>query len=252
MEDNFCVVFVSNKKYFHKFKKTCTELITDGKYKGDICLIVSDDLYYDKDLDCKFIKDNNIIIKKFKKINIPDIKYECSAHIEKVDGCIMKFNLFNTYFKKWKYILYLDCGMNILSDINQILNEATDNTLLAHSDAYPEYKWKLSGQLNKTKYDYIFNKLNNLYNLNIDYFQSGIMLYHTNIIKKDTFSEIVKLLNEFPIGITNDQCYLSIYFIIIKNVWKQIPLKNSKTNFYDYMSRKENDNKYIIVKVKNW
>ena len=86
MEYNICVVFVSNKRYFYKFKKTCTELTTIGKYKGSICLIVSNDLYHDQVLDCKCIKDNNVIIKKFKKINIPDIKYECSAHIEKVDG----------------------------------------------------------------------------------------------------------------------------------------------------------------------
>jgi hypothetical protein len=58
--------------------------------------------------------------------------------------------LFNTFFKQWKYIFYLDCGITIFRDISPILNEITENTLLAHSDAYPNYEWKLHCQFDKT------------------------------------------------------------------------------------------------------
>jgi hypothetical protein len=66
----------------------------------------------------------------------------------------------------------------------------TKNTLLAHSDVYPEYKLKLHNQFDMTNTKY-FTKLNNKYNLNIDYFQTTIMLYDTAIIKNNTYSNYI-------------------------------------------------------------
>ena len=245
--NNICIVFVSNKSYFSKFISTSTQLIKNGNYKGDICLIISDDLVNNQLLDCDIIKNNNIIIKKFNNIEVPPIKRECAVKKNKVDGCAMKFHLFNTFFKKWKFIFYIDCGIKIMGDISPIINEAKENTLLAHSDSYPTYKWKLSRQFSQ-KYMEYFTLLNNNYDLNIDYFQSTVLLYDTNIIEENTFNEIIDLYHKYPIGIWNDQPYLSLYFIHIKPYWKQIPLKNNDTYFYDYLSRNKN-NKYIMLKM---
>ena len=44
---SICFVFVCNKNYFSKFINTCNELITNGKYKGDICLVIGNDLLND-------------------------------------------------------------------------------------------------------------------------------------------------------------------------------------------------------------
>tara|TARA_B100002019_G_C21194737_1_gene560765 strand:+ start:378 stop:1055 length:678 start_codon:yes stop_codon:yes gene_type:complete len=221
---------------------TCSDLIKYGNYKGDICLVIDDDLVGDKLLDLSIIKDNNIIIKHFEKITIPQKKYENANYKHKVDGCSLKFNLFKTYFKKWDFIFYMDCGIHIYDDISPIINEAIDNKLLAHSDAYPTYEWKLRGQFNEDI------ELNKIYNLDIDYFQSTILLFDTNIIEDNTFTEIIDLVNKYPTGRTNDQCYLSLYFIIIKPCWKQIKIKNNKTYFYDYLSRNK-ENKYIMLKT---
>ena len=237
-----CCVLVCNKNYFTKFMNTCSDLIKYGNYKGDICLVIDDDLVGDKLLDLSIIKDNNIIIKHFEKITIPQKKYENANYKHKVDGCSLKFNLFKTYFKKWDFIFYMDCGIHIYDDISPIINEATENKLLAHSDAYPTYKWKLRGQFNEDI------ELNKIYNLDIDYFQSTILLFDTNIIEDNTFTEIIDLVNKYPTGRTNDQCYLSLYFIIIKPCWKQIKIKNNKTYFYDYLSRNK-ENKYIMLKT---
>jgi len=247
-----CVVFLCDKKYFNKFVNTCNQLITNGKYNGNICLVVGDDLNNDELLDCYFIKNNNITIKYFPNIQFSNDFLIVNNHI-KTDGRNLtkkfqwhKLHLFNTFFKQWDYIFYIDCGMNIFSDISPILNEITENTLLAHSDAYPKYEWKLHLQFDKTNSEY-FTKLNNTYNLNIDYFQTTIMLYDTKIINHDTYDNLLKLTMEYPISITNEQGIMALYFTNIQPFFKQIKTHNVDTYFYDYLSR-NNNNKYIMLK----
>ena len=103
----------------------------------------------------------------------------------------------------------------------------------------------MHNQFDKSNTEY-FIKLNNTYNLNIDYFQTGILLYDTNIIENDTFNNLLKLSNEYPISRTNEQGITALYFTNIKPLFKQIKIHNDYTNFYDYCSR--NTNNYIMLK----
>lgn len=251
MNTNICVVFLCDKLYFNKFINTCNQLITNGKYKGNICLVIGDDLYNDKLLDCDIIKKHNIIIKYFPNIKFTneflDIQKRMirSPHWFQKKFQFHKLHLFNIYFKQWDYIFYLDCGINIFHNISPIINEITENTLLAHSDAYPIYEWKLHNQFDKTQTEY-FMKLNNTYNLNIDYFQTTMMLYDTKIIENTTYDNLLNLLIEYPISITNDQGIIALYFTNIKPYFKQIKLHNDDIYFYDYLSR--NNKNYIMLK----
>ena len=249
---NLCVVFICNKAYFHKFEKTCEQLMTNGKYKGDICLIIGDDLLNDKILDCDLINKNNIIIKHFPDIKFPDKFYKINDNVNS-DGRNKtkkfqwhKLYLFDKFFKKWNYIFYIDCGMRIFSDIKPLLNEVKKNTFLAHSDAFPKYEWKLSGQFDKNISEY-FTKLNKKYNLDIDYFQTTMMIYDTNLIKNNTFDELFNLSVEYPISTTNEQGIMNLYFTNIKPAWKQIKTKDKNQYYYDFTSRKQ-FNKYIMLK----
>ena len=68
MKSKICVVFVCNKLYFDNFLETCRQLIEIGKYKGDICLIIGDDLkdyIFNEDI----FKNNNIEIKYFPELD---------------------------------------------------------------------------------------------------------------------------------------------------------------------------------------
>ena len=136
--------------------------------------------------------------------------------------------------------------MSIFSDISPILNEKTEDTLLAHSDAYPSYKWKLHTQFCKNNRE-IYTKLHRTYNINIDYFQTTIMLFDTKIINDNTFSDLLRLSYEYPISITNEQGIIALYFTNIKPIFKQIKLYNEYTYFYDYLSRNKNY-RYIMLK----
>ena len=249
---DICIVFVCDKPYFSKFINTCNQLITNGKYTGKICLLIGDDLHNDEMLNCDIIKNNNIIIKHFPNIYFPNEFLEINNNIN-TDGRNItkkfqwhKLHLFNTYFKQWNYVFYLDCGMTIFSDISPMLNEIKENTLLAHSDAYPTYEWKLHVQFCKSNTEY-FTKLNNTYNLNIDYFQTTFMLYDTKIIENDTYDNLLNLSIEYPISRNNEQGIIALYFTNIQPLFKQIKTHNEHIYFYDYLSRNP-DNKYIMLK----
>jgi hypothetical protein len=252
MVKDICVVFLCDKSYFNKFVYTCNQLIDNGKYKGNICLVIGDDLHNNELLNCDIIKNNNIIVKYFPNIsfsnNFLDIQRKMNrpSHWFQKLFQFHKFHLFNTFFKQWDYIFYLDCGINIFSDISPIINEITENTLLAHSDAYPSYEWKLHNQFDKNNIEY-FSKLNDTYNLNNDYFQTTIMLYDTKIITDDTYNNLLNLLIEYPISVTNDQGIIALYFTNIQPIFKQIRMFNEFTHFYDYLAR-NNNNKYIMLK----
>lgn len=249
---NICLVFICNKLYFNKFIYTCNQLITNGKYTGDICLVIGNDLYNSELLNCDIIKNNNIIIKYFPNIIFSNDFLMINNDIN-TDGRHLtkkfqwhKLHLFNTFFKNWEYIFYLDCGITIFSDISPIINTITENTLLAHSDAFPTYEWKLHVQFDKNNVEY-FTKLNSIYNLNIDYFQTTIMLYDTKIIEDNTYDDLLKLTYDYPISRTNEQGIIALYFTNIKPLFKQIKTCNEDIYYYDYMSRNSN-NKYIMLK----
>lgn len=232
-----CVVLICNKSYFPKFLKTFEALTTQGCYQGDICLVIGDDLVGDEALEA--VKDR-VIIKHF-----PDLEIASKRSPYKSLFQYHKLHLFNTYFKQWDTVLYLDCGMHIFSDIRPILNLKRPQKILGHSDAYPRYFWKLRDQFHQEELAYY--KLAMRFNLNGDYFQTTLLLFDTNLIQQQTFEELYRLAVEYPISRTNDQGIISLYFTQIVPVWEQIPLRNKETFFYDFQKRNESD-PYIMIK----
>ena len=235
-----CAVFICDKEYFSRFAFTCNQLVTKGKYKGDICLIVGNDLRNDPMLDCDVIKNNNVTVQYFQDVTITqNLASSCGRNVP-----WQKFHLFNTFFKKWDYVFYLDSGLTIFSDISPILAEAKENTLLAHSDAYPTYTVKLRDQFDQTTET--FTTLNAAYDLNIDYFQSTMMLYDTKLIQQTTFSDIYELALKYPISKTHEQGIIALYFTCVKPSFLQIKLGDDNMCFYDYLKR-DHSKHYIIV-----
>jgi hypothetical protein len=251
---SLCVVFVCNKKYLDQFNKTYKQLRTIGNYNGEVTLVIGNDLSEQEILE----SNNNLNVIKF-----PDFEFDESfmSIFNNLNRPGMwknkifqyhKFHLFDLYFKKWDYIFYIDSGINIKQSIQPLIDCKKKDTLLAHSDAYPTYQWKLNHQFNKCTNENqknLFNELNNKFDLNIDYFQTTIMLYDTSIIHYNLKQNIYKLSLEYPISFTNDQGIIALYFTNIDKKWEQIPLHNNDKSLYYYDYLKRNGNyKYIMTK----
>tara|TARA_B100000424_G_scaffold130261_1_gene98714 strand:- start:1054 stop:1818 length:765 start_codon:yes stop_codon:yes gene_type:complete len=237
-----CVVFVCNKKYLPKFTDTINMLKTAGKYKGDITLIIGADLKDQKtDLETKY----NIEVVYFPEFTF-DEDFMNSFYSLTRPGIwknkifqYHKFHLFNSYFKKWDYILYLDCGIKILRPIQPLLDLQKANILLARNDPWGPFinKWSLGTQFDETHPK--FNELNSKYNLfNIkNYFNTSCMLFDTNIIQENTCKNLYDLSIKYPLAITNDQAIVALYFICIDEKWEELSVEDDEQYFYDYKPR---------------
>ena len=246
-----CVVFLVDRAYYSKFVDTCSQLVQNGKYKGDICLIIGDDLNNEEFKSSKFVKKHHIIVKHFPNLQFSKEFLEKQQALDREFKWFQKLfqyhklHIFNTFFKKWDYLFYLDCGITIYDDISPMLELATSNTLLAHSDDYPKYERRLWYQFDQNMDEY--KKLSENYNLDVDYPQTTIMLFDTNLIEEDTFDNMWNLTTKYPISVTNDQGIIALYYTCVKQAYRPIPLGDEHRCFYDYF-RREPDQPYIMVK----
>jgi hypothetical protein len=252
MVNNICTVLVTNDAFFDRLIHTLEGMLS-YEYIGDICVVIGDDLKDSDKLNHPLLESNNIIIKYFPDIIFSDDfngKFNTmprEEHWRRKKFQYHKLNLFNTFFKKWNYIFYLDAGMKIYSSVMPIINAYKKGKFLAHSDAYPDYSYNLTTQF--IKEDFIFFDLNKKYNFYIDFPQTTIMLYDTSIIDNNTFSDLVGLAEECKISKTNDQGIIALYFTNIKPIWEQIQLEDENTWYYDYLLRSNKTNKpHIMLK----
>lgn len=266
MTDKICVVFVCNLPYYNKFRLTCYSLLTIGCYKGDIVLIVGDDLYDAENnhflINDDFIEHYKINVKYFPEYKFTDEFIEKQKMLQRdrfwFDKRFQfhKFHLFDTYFKQWDYIFYMDCGMHIFSDIGPIIDERKPDKLIANRDGVdnetaafcvpetPGEGLKIGDQFVKTEPGFTILRTN--YNIKLPYFQTTMMIYDTNIINENTKSELYRLLFTYPFSITNDQAIIALYFTQEKPCWEQIRRKKGDLYYYDYVRCV--NNRYIMVK----
>ena len=50
----------------------------------------------------------------------------------------------------------------------------------------------------------------------------GILYFDTEIIQEETKNEIISIVDRFPISLTNEQGIMNLYFIFIKNQYKEL------------------------------
>lgn len=256
------IVLVSNEPYINKCLQSIKLIKEIGNWKDDIVLLVSENLYSNIQLN-NIAKNNNIILRKvpnrsFKKqmdLWNKQYKHPERNYIMQREFMYNKFLVFDTYFKNWDIIFYLDAGCIINDDLDRFKKSCEPfNCIYAHSDVYPYInKWFLSRQFDIDVFDNLDDKndfINNYSkNFDEDYFQSTMFIYDTNIIDENTCNTLFNLNDKYPVAIRMDQGILNLYFNCDRKLWKQIPLKDSKGFLYDFCKRPGcKDSDYCMIK----
>lgn len=244
-----CIIIFSNKSFLQKAQNTIYNIRTIGKYDGDVVLVVGDDL---KDIKSS---DPRLIIKHFPTIDRTEVLKKLNG-ISTLDGRDLhkpfqwhKIYAFDLYFKKWKRCWVIDAGMHIFKPLDKFLNLPWEGKLIAHSDSYPSYEMKLSDSFEKNRFLDLYKELENKYDLNVDYFQSGFMMYDSNLIDETIVPRLLDFSKKYINTKTNEQPFINLIFNCEKKVWQPLKIKDEETFYYDYFER-ENYKYFDYIMLK--
>lgn len=216
---NEVVVLVADKNYKEHAKSLFVNIKKEGQWDGDYCLLTNmvEDEYRE------FV-DKGIYVKQ---INMSNPFY-------------VKFSVFDSFFKQWKKVMYLDCDILINESLSKIKNldevdmycDGEKNTVRDLFSMW--YCGGLSDQINGKHFNTNMDPeslgdLDENFDVQKYCFNSAFMYFNTKLIDESTVDELEKLRERFKkinyhVGLTEgtDQPILNLLFL---DRWVQIPNK---------------------------
>lgn len=215
------LVTLADESYIEQVKQLFSSVYWNAGWKGDYMLLS----YKIPEKKLKWFRDKGILVKKCKliysKSKLKKLYAESSADKNKfslnyLSIILCKFYLFTIYFKRWRNIIYLDSDITVRASLDEL-------TKIMGFGAVADFPKKLKEQFTRSrKYRTIFTKLTRYYNLKEESFNCGVIIFNTGIIKKDIFSKLKSLLEEYnKVSCFNEQSILNLFFY---KKWKKLPL----------------------------
>ena len=193
------IVLISDECYLDGAKSLFYNAKNEGKWDGDFCLIANNLNNYD-------LSD----LKKFG-VNI--------LHKNNKNEFKVKLNMFDVYFKRWDYVIYMDIDFMVFKDFNLFLNkyDTSSNNLIVDVESHEIHEYLCQGHNSDNKENSL-RELHKKYDLNKLGFNSGFISFNTKIINDETLTDLLKLDEEIkyvnnhvhPNG--GDQPIFNLYF----------------------------------------
>ena len=237
--NNTVVVLITDNKYFSKAKRTIIDIRSVGRWNGDIVLITID-------FDCNqnFKDFYKITEAKFPQIDKSELLQKLGPGFPNWDGRELnklnqweKLHVFDTYFLKWKRVIFVDAGLRVLNSLDCLLDIDYENKFLAPNDA-GDGPIKMKGKLFHTQISNhnkpLLHNLGDEFGVNIfnsEYFLNCIWIYDTNILNIIKKSEMIELMNKYPLCKTNEMAVMNLLIHFKHKLWIPFPYKN-KDNKY--------------------
>jgi len=206
------LVTLATSKYLILAKQLFSSVYFNAGWKGDYMLLASQ--VPEKHL--KWFREKGILVKKCK----PFYKQKGGDENEKgVNSRIgtLKFLLFTPEFKKWNNIVFLDSDIIVSASIDTL-------TKVRGFAAVPDSAGPLINQFVRQDdtNNALFRDLYQNYNLRKLSFNSGVLAFSSDIIKKNTFYQLKTLNRKYEkIRITSDQMAFNLLF---QKKWKRLPI----------------------------
>jgi hypothetical protein len=240
------IVTLCNDAYISHAAGLVRLIRTIGAYEGPIVVLYTEsqtlaELSF-KEFNVSLKKADDLLPYSFKKEPPPPCERD-EGSSKRIRGWKMyytKATIFSTYFKAWDRILWMDARTNVHRPLVPFFH-AIDSTgvLFANPDAWPEAVNTLSRQFYSNCNELLFENLSKRFDLSREYFQSGLMLFDSNLIDSNTLRDILILFHEYPEIVSGDQPLFSLYWDQIRGVYKQLPyrLPQSLEVPYDFSQR---------------
>lgn len=195
------VATLADENYIEQAKQLFSSVYCNAGWQGDFILLSH--AIPEKKLE--WFRDKGILIKKCKPLL--NLEISTCSHFSKL-------YLFATEFKKWKNIIFLDADIIVRASLDKLLE-------IKGIAAVKDIQQNLKGEFIKItkKNKFLFKELKKDYNLKEKAFNTGLMAFSTDIIKKDTFLKLKRLLEEYNSVL--DQPILNLFFY---KKWIELPL----------------------------
>ncbi len=194
------LVTLSDSNFIDQAKQLFSSVYFNSGWDGDYMLLA----HNIPENKLKWFKDKEILVKECKPLSRNDV-FEHSGVI------LDKLYLFSEEFKQWEHVVFLDSDMIVKASLKPL----TKIRKLAAVNA----RIKLSEQFFPG--NNLYEELSEKYNLRKKSFNSGLLAFPTNIIKKNTFNELMDLYQQYKhISKCNEESILNLYFY---NNWQSLP-----------------------------
>lgn len=181
------LVTLADKNYVEQAKQLFSSAYFNAGWQEDFMLLA----HQIPEKDLKWFKDKGILV-----FDCPEIKIKNKMHGKWPDVVLDKFYLFTPYFKKWKNIIFLDADIIIRKSLKNLCNIEGFGAVLSHNN--------LSKLFFKKTYMYLAGVDNKPYkeiklkeNFNRRVFNSGVFAFSTDLIKDNTFSNLLALQEKY-------------------------------------------------------
>lgn len=228
---NTVVVLVTDHAYFHKAKRTLLDVRSRGQWTGDLVLFT-----IGFDAPPNFLDYYRIQGKRREHINTDalvdqyrrqPIRPTCDnrefAKLTQWD----KFYAFDDCLKAWDRVVYLDAGLRVMDAIQYLVEVPCEGSLLAPDDAAPYDENKRFGGIIETdRNPEVVHRLFQEFPPSIlteRYFLNCIWMYDTALLRLPCITEMVRMMNAYPICRCNEMTVMNLFFAFQHRVWKPFP-----------------------------
>lgn len=230
--DSTAFVTLCDYNYWEKAKRTILQLRGVGGWMGDVILIS-----VDFHPDMEFMKENNIQEYFVQHINTdtlvkqlqehPIKRMQDDRHFKKLTQWD-KFHVFDSFFKQWERIVFLDAGIHIFNRVDALLSLPWKGKLLAPDDSGPydnqnRFRCQLDIGANPSVAELLF-KMWPRDILDQTYFLNCIFVYDTALLETVSFQELEDAMNTYPICLCNEMGIMNLFFTFKLGVWSPFPV----------------------------
>lgn len=187
------LVALADKNFITQAKQLFSSVYNNAGWKGDYMLLA----YNLEESDKAWFKERGILI-----FDCPSWQ-DLSGAQKYPAVTLSKLFLFQTYFKRWRHVVFLD------SDV--IVRTSLDGLLSCHDFSAPKATYiKLKDEFVIGKDDeHLFKQ----YDLESSAFCSGVFVIETKMIENDTFSKLKDVNQKFGhFGVFGEEPSLNLYF----------------------------------------
>jgi len=171
------ITTLANKNHVEQAKQLFSSVYWNAGWKGDYMLLAHE--IPEKKL--KWFRKKGILIKKCKSISDKNVEGYSPVVLSKA-------YVFTPEFKKWKNIIFLDTDIIVRKPLENLAKVKGFNAVKDHIPT-------IKGQF--VTDSELYAQIAKEHNLNTKSFNSGVFAFSTDMIKKDTFKKLKKLIKKY-------------------------------------------------------